>query len=168
MKETKPIRKTKQQQDIAKGYAFRLYMSGETQKAIAKEVHVTEATVSKWVNKENWEGQKKDQNASTVTLANSMMAAAKKMSELIVTEITGGSANIDTVTKCSDNLVKIMASAERIAKTVTKATIIDVVIALERWLMHRAETDKELNPELIGLINKYHRKYVEYISAQEA
>lgn len=165
--EAKTTKKTKQQQDMAKGYAFRLYMSGETQKAIAKEVHVTEATVSKWVNKEDWEGQKKDQNASTVTLANSMMAAAKKMSELIVTEIAGGSANIDTVTKCSDNLVKIMASAERIAKTVTKATIIDVVIALERWLIHRAETDKELTPDLIAIINKYHRKYIEYISAQE-
>lgn len=152
---------------MAKGYAFRLYMSGETQKAIAKEVHVTEATVSRWVNKEDWEGQKKDQNASTVTLANSMMSAAKKMSELIVTEIAGGSANIDTVTKCSDNLVKIMASTERIAKTVTKATIIDVVIALERWLIHRAETDKELTPDLIAIINKYHRKYIEYISAQE-
>lgn len=165
--EVKTTKKTKQQQEMAKGYAFRLYMSGETQKAIAKEVHVTEATISKWVNRENWEEQKKDQNASTVTLANSMMAAAKKMSELIVTEIAGGSANIDTVTKCSDNLVKIMASAERIAKTVTKATIIDVVIALERWLIHRAETDKELTPDLIAIINKYHRKYIEYISAQE-
>lgn len=165
--EAKTTKKTKQQQDMAKGYAFRLYMGGETQKAIAKEVHVTEATVSKWVNKENWEEQKKDQNASTVTLANSMMAAAKKMSELIVTEISSGATNIDTVTKCSDNLVKIMASAERIAKTVTKATIIDVVIALERWLIHRAETDKELTPDLIGIINKYHRKYIEYISAQE-
>ncbi len=158
---------TKQDQEVKKGYAYRLYMSGESQKMISKTVGVTEATVSRWVNKYDWEKEKQDQNTSTVSLANSMMAAARKMSELIITEIEGGSANIDTVTKCSDNLVKIMASAERIAKTVTKATIIDVIIALERWLVHKAETDPDLTPEIIALINKYHKEYVKFISSQE-
>ena len=67
----------KQEIEIRKGYAFRLYMSGESQKAIAKTVGCTEATVSKWAKAEDWERQKREQNTSTLTLANSLMAAAK-------------------------------------------------------------------------------------------
>lgn len=158
---------TKQEIEVRKGYAFRLYMSGESQKSIAKTVGTTEASVSKWVNKGEWERQKQEQNTSTLTLANSMMAAARKMSQLIIDNIESGNADISTVTKCSDNLVKIMAAAERIAKTVTRATVIDVIIALDRWLMQRVETDPHLTPELLEQITSYHRKYIEYITANE-
>lgn len=158
---------TKQEIEIRKGYAFRLYMSGESQKSIAKTVGTTEASVSKWVNKEDWERRKTEQNTSSLTLANSMMAAAKKMTELIIENIESGNADINSITKCSDNLVKIMAAAERIAKTVTRATVIDVIIALDRWLMQRAETDSQLPPELLEHILDYHRKYIEYITANE-
>ena len=158
---------TKQEIEIRKGYAFRLYMSGESQKSIAKTVGTTEASVSKWVNKEDWERRKTEQNTSSLTLANSMMAAAKKMTELIIENIESGNADINSITKCSDNLVKIMAAAERIAKTVTRATVIDVIIALDRWLMQRVETDQRLTPELLEQITNYHRKYIEYITANE-
>lgn len=152
---------------MRRGYAFRLYISGESQRAIAKTVGITEATISKWVNKEGWEKQKSEQNTSSLTLANSMMAAAKKMTELIIENIESGNADINSITKCSDNLVKIMAAAERIAKTVTRATVIDVIIALDRWLMLRVETDPRLTPELLEEITSYHRKYIEYITANE-
>ncbi len=158
---------TKQDRDAAKACAHRMYMNGVTQKMIAKTVGVTEATISKWVKANGWDKEKEDQSTSTIALANSMMAAAKKMSDLIIKEIEGGKADIKTVTQCSDNLVKIMAAAERIANTVTKATIIDVIIGLERWLIHRAETDKELTPETVQLFNKYHKEYIKYISDKE-
>ena len=99
---------TKKEIDIRKGYAFRLYMSGESQKAIAKTIGSSEVTVSRWANKEGWEQQRQDQNTSTLTLANMMMQAAKKMSELIISNIESGNADIDSITKCSDNLCKIM------------------------------------------------------------
>jgi len=152
---------------MRRGYAFRLYMSGESQRAIAKTVGVTEATVSKWASREEWERQKREQNTSSLTLANSMMAAAKKMTELIITNIESGEADIASITKCSDNLVKIMAAAERIAKTVTRATVIDVVIALDRWLMQRVGTDPALSPELLEAITGYHRLYIEHITTGE-
>lgn len=158
---------TKQDIEMRRGYAFRLYMSGESQRAIAKTVGATEATISKWVNKDGWEKQKSEQNTSSLTLANSMMAAAKKMTELIIQNIESGKADIGSITKCSDNLVKIMAAAERIAKTVTRATVIDVIIALDRWLMLRVETDARLTPELLEEITSYHRKYIEYITAND-
>ena len=155
---------TKQEIEIRKGYAFRLFMSGESQKSIARTVGTTEATVSRWAGKEEWDKKKQEQNTSTLALANSMMAAARKMSELI---ISNGNTDIGTITKCSDNLVKIMAAAERIAKTVTRATVIDVVIALDRWLVQRAEVDERLSPEMLESITGFHRKYIEYITSNE-
>lgn len=159
---------TKQDRDAAKASAHRLYLNGVSQKIIAKTTGATPATISKWVRANGWDKEKEDQSTATITLANSMMAAAKKMTDLIIQNIESGSADIKTITQCSDNLVKIMAAAERIANTVTKATIIDVIIGLERWLAHRMETDKELTPELLQLFNKYHREYIKYISSREA
>ena len=38
----------------------------------------------------------------------------------------------------------------------------------QNTMMQRSETDEELTPELITTINGLHKKYIEYISAQEA
>lgn len=151
----------KQETELRKGYAYRLFMSGETQKAIASIVGVSENTISRWTNKDKWEQQRDDANTSTQALANSLMAAAKRMSEKIVQLMTGDDIDIRALSQCSDNLVKIMASAERITKSVTRATIIDVIIALDRWLINRQSTDKDLTPERVKLITDYHQRYIE-------
>lgn len=151
----------KQETELRKGYAYRLFMSGETQKAIASIVGVSENTISRWANKDKWEQQRDDANTSTQALANSLMAAAKRMSEKIVQLMTGDDIDIRALSQCSDNLVKIMASAERITKSVTRATIIDVIIALDRWLINRQSTDKDLTPERVKLITDYHQRYIE-------
>lgn len=167
-KQTKKPR-TKRELDVLRDYAFRLYLSGETQKIIAAKTDLTEATISKWANEDNWERQRKEQSTSTIALVNSLMLAAKKISELIIAKLNKGETdNIDAITKLSDNIAKVMASAKRIAKGITKDEVIDVIIDLEQCLMQRMETDDELTPELISTINKYHKKYIEYISAQEA
>lgn len=129
----------------------------------------TEATVSRWAREENWDARRREQNSSSAALVNSLMLAAKKISELIITKLNKGETDdIDGITKLSDNIAKVMASAKRIAKGITKDEIIDVIIDLEQWMMQRAETDEELTPELLTTINSLHKKYIEYISAQEA
>ena len=127
------------------------------------------ATVSRWAREENWDARRREQNSSSAALVNSLMLAAKKISELIITKLNKGETDdIDGITKLSDNIAKVMASAKRIAKGITKDEIIDVIIDLEQWMMQRAETDEELTPELLTTINSLHKKYIEYISAQEA
>ena len=97
------------------------------------------------------------------------MLAAKKISELIISKLNSGeTGDIDAITKLSDNIAKVMASAKRIAKGITKDETIDVIIDLEQWMVQRSETDKELTPELISTINGLHRKYIEHVSAQDA
>ncbi len=167
----KPTKKTrtKRELEVLRDYAFRLFVSGETQKMIAAKTGLTEATVSKWAKEENWETRRREQNSSSVALVNSLMQAAKKISELIISKLNKGETeDIDAITKLSDNIAKVMASAKRIAKGITRDEVIDVIIDLEQWMMQRAETDEELTPELIATINGLHKKYIEQISAQEA
>lgn len=134
-----------------------------------RETGLTEATVSRWAREENWDARRREQNSSSVALVNSLMLAARKISEQIITKLNKGETDdIDGITKLSDNIAKVMASAKRIAKGITQDEIIDVIIDLEQWMMQRAETDEELTPELLTTINGLHKKYIECISAQEA
>ena len=151
--------RTKRELDVLRDYACRLFLSGETQRVIAAKTGLTEATVSRWAREENWDARRREQNSSSAALVNSLMLAAKKISELIITKLNKGETDdIDGITKLSDN----------IAKGITKDEIIDVIIDLEQWMMQRAETNEELTPELLTTINGLHKKYIEYISAQEA
>lgn len=155
---------TKQETELRKGYAYRLFMSGETQKSIAATTGVSETTISKWAQKDRWQQQRDDQKTSTQSLSNSLMAAAKRMTEKIVDLTARPDVDIKSLSQCSDNLVKIMASAERITKSVTKATIIDVIIALDRWLANRKQFDKDLTDEQFKFITNYHQKYIEELT----
>lgn len=154
---------SKKEMTEKKAQAYRLFMAGYSQKEIAEQYGLTEATVSRWVNGEGWRDRLAEEKTSSVELANSMMLAAKKMTEVIITEINKPEYNIDAITKCSDNVVKIMASAERIANTINKATVIDVLTSLDRWLLERSKTDKNLTPELLSVINRYHQEYIIHI-----
>lgn len=166
-KQTKKPR-TKREMGVLRDYAFRLYLSGEPQKVIAVKTDLTEATVSRWAKEEDWDSRRREQNSSSVALVNSLMLAARKISERIIEKLsTGETEDIGAITKLSDNIAKVMASAKRIAKGITKDEVIDVIIDLEQWLMQRMETDDELTPDLISTINRYHKKYIEFISTQE-
>ncbi|MCD8177300.1 MAG: helix-turn-helix domain containing protein [Tannerellaceae bacterium] len=161
------VKKTKADRDRAKGIALKLYLKGETQKAIAGVVGITEATISKWVKTEGWEKEKKDQNTSPSELAGSMMVAAKKITQILIDKSGEKEINVEEITKLADNLVKIMASAERISETITQTTVIDVMILFEKWLMEKSETDPGLTQEFIFQINRYHKEYVRTLSTDE-
>ena len=134
--------------------------------AAKRQCGVTEATVSKWATAEGWHDRLAEEKTSSVELANSLMLAAKKITEVIITEIGKPDGNIDAITKLSDNVVKIMASAERVANTVNKATVIDVLTSVDRWLLERSKTDKSLTPEILAAINRWHQEYINYIQSR--
>lgn len=146
-----------------KAQAYRLYMGGLSQKDIATSCGITENTVSKWVNAESWRDRLNEEKTSSIELANSLMFAAKKITEAIIAEIGKSNYNIDAVTRLSDNTVKMMAAAERVANTVNKATVMDVFTAFDQWLLKRSDTDKDITPELLAVINRLHQEYLTYI-----
>ena len=67
-----------------KARAYRLYMSGESQSDISEQVGISTVTLCKWAKSEMWEERLRDEKISSVELANSMMLAAKKMTEIII------------------------------------------------------------------------------------
>lgn len=113
-----------------------------------------------------WQDKRDTQGLSTVELSNGLLRAAKRISDQIVKLIDEKSedVNLDQIAKCSDSLVKIMASAERMSKSVTRANIIDVIIALDNWLMSRIGVDPDLSIETVRLISDYHQKYITFIT----
>ena len=133
-----------------KAQAYRLFMGGLSQKEIADQCGVTEATVSRWANAENWGDRLKEEKTSSVELANSLMFAAKKITEAIIAEVSKPDYNIDFVTKLSDN-------------TVNHATVMDVFTAFDLWLLERSKTDKSLTPEILAIINGLHQEYLNQI-----
>lgn len=147
--------------ELRQGYARRLYMDGEAQKSIAALTQTTESTISKWVAKGDWEKERKERRTTTSALATSLMQAARKMSERIIEHADG---DIKDLAKLSDNVVKIMASADRVSSVITRDKVIDVVIALDKRLMRWAQNDPNLTPELLEQIIGYHRKYIEEIT----
>lgn len=155
---------TRTEMAAKKAQAYRLFMAGYSQKEIADQYGITEATVSKWVNTEGWRDRLNGEKTSSVELANSLMLSAKKITEAIIAEIGKPDYNIDSVTKLSDNVVKIMASAERVANTVNRATVIDVFTSFDRWLLERSKTDKSITPELLAIINRLHQEYITHIN----
>ena len=158
---------TKKELQEKKALAYRHFMNGEAQNEIARKVGVSTTTLSRWVNSGKWDERLNDEKTSSVELANCMMLAAKKMTDIIIQEIEKGDYSIENITKCSDNVVKIMASAERVANTVTKAKVIDVLMMLDNWLILRAKTDKNLTPQLLSTINYYHQEYVKHLNIKE-
>lgn len=156
---------TKKETTEKKAMAYRLFMNGEAQADIAKELGVSATTLSRWAAAGHWEERLQDEKTSSVELANSMMLAAKKMTDAIIEEINKGDYNIETITKCSDNVVKMMASVERVANTVTQSKVIDVLTLLDQWLIVRSKTDRNLTPQLLATINYYHQEYINHIKA---
>ena len=118
----------------------------------------------RWVNAEGWKDRLAEEKTSSVELANSLMLSAKKITEAIIAEIGKPDYNIDAITKLSDNVVKIMASAERVANTVNRATVIDVFTSFDRWLLERSKTDKSITPEILATINRLHQEYINHIN----
>ena len=149
-----------------KAQAYRLFMAGRTQKEIAGQCGTTETTVSRWANAEGWKDRLAEEKTSSVELANSLMLSAKKITEAIIAEIGKPDYDINSITKLSDNVVKIMASAERVANTVNRATVIDVFTSFDRWLLERSNTDKSLTPEILAAINRLHQEYINHINSR--
>ena len=69
-------------------------MNGEAQNEIARKVGVSTTTLSRWVKSGNWDERLNDEKTSSVELANSMMLAAKKMTDIIIQEIEKGDYSI--------------------------------------------------------------------------
>lgn len=138
-----------------KDYARILFMTGESQKVIARKVGVSEQTVGRWVAAEDWEKRRTAQSITRPEIVNKLLSAISKEVERLNEE-----EDVAQVAGACDKLAKLAATIEKLDKKANVVDAIETFIAFGKWLQYRASVDEKLTPELIRLFNQYQDLYI--------
>ncbi len=138
-----------------KDYARVLYMSGEQQNVIADKVGVSKQTVNRWVNEGDWEARRTAQNITRPEIVNNLLKAISTLVEDLNNETDPAK-----LSGAADKLAKLAATIEKLDKKANVVDAIETFIAFGKWLQYKAQTDKDITPELLKAINKYQDLYV--------
>jgi len=148
---------TKKELEQKKELARLYYMQGETQKSIAAKVGVSETTVGKWADKEDWEARRAGVSITRPEIVNKTLVYINKLLDKY-----NNAADIDIkdVGRVIDQIVKLSAVIERIDKKANVVDAIEVFTALNHWLEERMAWDEKVTPELLRTINYYQDLYI--------
>lgn len=138
-----------------KDHARVLYMSGEQQKTIAEKVGVSAQTVNRWVAEGEWEARKTAQSVTRTEIVNNLLRAIAGEVDRLNNE-----TDVSKVSGACDKLAKLASTIEKLDKKANVVDAIETFIAFGKWLQFKAQTDRELTPELLKAINKYQDIYV--------
>lgn len=138
-----------------KDYARVLFMSGEQQNVIAVKVGVSKQTVNRWVADGDWETRRTAQSVTRTEIVNNLLRAISGEVENLTKE-----KDASKVSGAADKLAKLAATIERLDKKANVVDAIETFMAFGKWLQFKAQTDRELTPELLKAINKYQDLYV--------
>jgi len=141
--------------DDKKEHARLLYMTGEQQNAIAEKVGVSRNTVNRWVAEGDWEKRRTAQSITRPEIVNKLLAAISSEVERLNEE-----TDVSKISGACDKLAKLAATIEKLDKKANVVDAIETFIAFGKWLQFKAQTDRELTPELLRAINKYQDLYV--------
>lgn len=147
---------TKKQLEEKKTTARQLYMNGLPQKEIAEKVGVSKPTVCKWVDEGKWANIRAGVQITRPELVNKALAAVNKLLDQIYE-----SQDTEIILKLPDQLAKFASFISKLDKQTNVVSTIDVFIAFEKWVEHRAEFDKEITEDFICALRKYHNIYVQ-------
>lgn len=140
--------------EIKRELARNLFMQGETQRAIAAKLEVTEASVSKWAKAGAWAEKRAGANITRPELVNkNLMAINRILEEFNASDDPDKQLDADKICK----LAKVIETLDKKANVVDA---IDVFMAFNKWMQYRMSFDKEVTPELIKAINKYQDLYI--------
>lgn len=148
-------RATKQEMEQKRELARMYYMNGETQKAIAEKVGVSQQTISAWVERNGWAIRRAGVNVTRPELINKSLAALNKILDQVYE-----SDDIELLNALPDKLAKFASAIEKLDKKANIVSTIDVFMAFSKWIQYRANFDPEITPDLISAINKYQDIYI--------
>ncbi len=148
---------TKKELEQKKELARLYYMQGETQKSIAAKVGVSETTVGKWADKEDWEARRAGVSITRPEIVNKTLVYINK---LLDKYNNADDIDIKDVGRVIDQIVKLSAVIERIDKKANVVDAIEVFTALNHWLEERMAWDEKVTPELLRTINYYQDLYI--------
>jgi DNA-binding XRE family transcriptional regulator len=146
---------TKKELNAKKELARMYYMQGDTQKAIALKTEVSEQTICKWAEKEDWSIKRAGVNITRPELVNKSLVALGKILDQVYE-----SDDMQMIAALPDKLVKCAAAIEKLDKKANIVNAIEIFTDFHKWMQSRAAFDKEITPDLILSINKYQDLYI--------
>ena len=141
---------TKADIEKKKSLARTLYLSGMEQQEIAEKVDVSRVTISKWCTADGWKEARAAKNITRPELVNKLLLTI----DTLITQVND-SNDPALIAGLGDKLAKLSSVIEKLDKKANVVDAIEVFMAFSRWLEFRSQTDPEVTPELMRVINKY-------------
>ena len=142
---------TKADIEKKKSLARTLYLSGMEQQEIAEKVDVSRVTISKWCSEE----ARAAKNITRPELVNKLLLTI----DTLITQVNE-SDDPALIAGLGDKLAKLSSVIEKLDKKANVVDAIEVFMAFSKWLEYRSQTDPEVTPELMRVINKYQDMYI--------
>lgn len=141
-----------QKKELARLY----FMQGESQKNIASKVNVSENTISRWVDKGEWEKKRAGNMVTRPEIVNKNLILISHLLDKLNSE----EVKLSDVGKIVDQISKLAAAIERIDKKANVIDSIEVFTSLNKWMEERMAYDKDITPDLLKAINHYQDLYI--------
>ena len=149
------INMTKADIEKKKSLARTLYLSGMEQQEIAEKVDMSRVTISKWCSAEGWKEARAAKNITRPELVNKLLLTI----DTLITQVNE-SDDPALIAGLGDKLAKLSSVIEKLDKKANVVDAIEVFMAFSKWLEYRSQTDPEVTPELMRVINKYQDMYI--------
>lgn len=146
---------TKADIEKKKSLARTLYLSGMEQQEIAEKADVSRVTISKWCTADGWKEARAAKNITRPELVNKLLLTI----DTLITQVND-SNDPALIAGLGDKLAKLSSVIEKLDKKANVVDAIEVFMAFSRWLEFRSQTDPEVTPELMRVINKYQDLYI--------
>lgn len=146
---------TKAETEKKKSLARSLYMSGKEQGEIAEMVDVSRVTISKWCAAGGWKEARAAKNVTRPELVNKLLLTI----DTLLTQVNE-SGSPEKMAGLGDKLVKLSSVIEKLDRKANVVDAIEVFMAFSKWLEFRSQTDPEVTPALMKVINKYQDMYI--------
>lgn len=101
------------------------------------------------------EGGARAKNITRPELVNKLLLTI----DALITQVNS-SNDPQLIAGLSDKLAKLSAVIEKLDKKANVVDAIEVFMAFSKWLEFRSQTDPDVTPELMRVINKYQDMYI--------
>ena len=147
---------TKKELEKKKLIARQYYMQGLLQKDIATKTGISRNTVARWIDTEHWATIRAGVQITRPELVNKALGAVNRLLDQIYE-----SNDPELICRLPDQLAKFASFIDKLDKQANVVSTIDVFIAFEKWIEHRATFDKEITEDFLNALRKYHNIFVQ-------
>lgn len=153
---------TKKESEQKRTVARNLYMSGMAMEAIAENISVSRATVSRWCSDGGWGSARAAQNITRPELVNKLLRAINDLIDKV-----NESGDPESIAGLGDKLAKLSAVIEKLDRKTNIVDTVEVFMAFSRWLEFRSQRkDSDVTPELFKQINRLQDAYISEMAAK--